>query len=344
VPLFVEELAQSRLARRGLVRNADHPGWLTQLVATRLSLLSLDQQEVIRTASVLGSSFPRSLLATVGGWRDSDLDWKVLAEGDFLVAAGSETVRFRHGLTRDAVYESVSLHERRALHRRATRALAATEATPSTLESLAYHARAAGLWDEAAEYAERAARQAMTVFAMDVARRHCQAALDALLRSGLGEASKIRRWCLLVHELGMTCIFDPLALPDVLPTFEECLERSISVGDSDLVTRSAYWLGHICFGLGLSRLAIPHLSDALRVATGLGDLRLMAQIQATLGQTLAAAGNYAAALPLMDNALTAKQRSVRKGGSVAVGSAFTLASKGGLLGDIGDFAWRAGPV
>ena len=343
VPLFVEELAQSRLARRGLVHDADQPGWLAQLVASRLSLLSLEQQEVIRTASVLGSSFPRRLLATVGGWRESDLDWAVLAEGDFLFASSGETVRFKHGLTRDAVYAGVALHERRALHRRATRALAALDATPATLEALAYHAKAAGLWDEAADHAESAARQAMAAFAMDVARRHYQSALDALERAGLGQTALVRRWCLLAHQLGMTCIFDPLALPDVLPTFERCLERAREIGDRDLVVRSAYWLGHICFGLGRLRRATAHLRDGLRLAAEAGDARLAAQIEATLGQTLAAAGDYAAALPLMDGALLAKQRGSRAGSSVAVGSAFTLASKGGLLGDRGDFVDAQAP-
>lgn len=337
VPLLVEELARSRLARRGLVRDMDHPGWLAQLVASRLSLLSMEQQEVIRTAAVLGSSFPRRLLATVGGWREIDLDWAALAEGDFLFAAGGETVRFRHGLTRDAVYDSVALHERRALHRRATRALAAADPTPATLEALAYHAKAAGLWGEAADHAEGAARQAMAAFAMDVARRHCQSALDALERGGLGDEASLRRWCLLAHVLGMTCIFDPLALPDVLPTFERCFDRACTVGDADIIARSAYWLGHIAFGLGLSRRAITHLREALRIAEQAGNVRLAAQIQATLGQTLAAAGDYPAALPLMEGALAAKQRGARVGSSVAVGSAFTLASKGGLLADRGDF-------
>jgi class 3 adenylate cyclase/tetratricopeptide (TPR) repeat protein len=337
VPLYVEELAQSRLARRGLVRDADHPGWLTQLVASRLSLLPLEQQEMIRTAAVLGSSFPRRLLATVGGWRESDLDWAALAEGDFLIASSGETVRFRHGLTRDAVYESVALYERRALHRRATRALAAFDADAATLEALAYHARAAELWGEAADHAESAARQAMAAFGMDVARRHYQAALDALERDGLRQDAQVRRWCLLAHELGLTCIFDPLALPDVLPTFERCLERARSLGDPDLVARSAYWLGHICFGLGRLRRAAAHLREALLIARQAQDARLAAQVEATLGQTLAAAGDYPAALPLMDSALAAKRRGVRKGGSVAVGSAFTLASKGGICGDLGDF-------
>lgn len=346
IPLFVEELAQSRLARRGLVRDADHPGWLAQLVASRLSLLSLDQQEVIRTASVLGSTFSRRLLAAVGGWRESDLDWPMLAAGDFVFPAGADVIRFRHGLTRDAIYEGVALHERRALHRRATRALAALEPTPATLEALAYHARAAGLWDEAADHAERAGHQAMTAFAMDVARRHYLAALDALERAGLGNSEALRRWCLLAHALGMTCIFDPLALPDVLPTFERCLERANTLGDTGLSARSAYWLGHICFGLGLTRRAARHLTEALGLARAAGDVRLAAQVEATLGQAMAAAGDYEAALPLMDRAIDAKRRDAlaarargtSSGSSVAVGSAFTLASKGGLLGDRGDFA------
>ena len=338
VPLFVEELSQSRLGRREpMGGGADHPSWLAQLVASRLSLLSLEQQEIIRTAAVLGNSFSRRLLATVGGWRESDLDWAVLAEGDFLFAVSGETVRFKHGLTRDAVYESVALHERRALHRRATRALAALDASPATLEALAYHAGAAGLWDEAAEHAERAARQAMAAFAMDVARRHYQAALDALDRIGVGDAATLRRWCSLAHELGLTCIFDPLALPDVLPTFERCLQRAHALCDRGLVARSQYWLGHICFGLGLSRRAVLHLREGLQIAVESGDTRLEAQIQATLGQTLSACGDHVAALPLMEGALAAKQRVARKGANVAVGSLFTLASKGGLLGDRGDF-------
>jgi class 3 adenylate cyclase/tetratricopeptide (TPR) repeat protein len=337
VPFFIEELARSRLTRSGFLRDADQPGWLTQLVAARLSLLSLEQQEVIRTAAVLGNSFPRRLLATVGGWREGDLDWDVLAAGDFLFAFSGETVRFKHGLTRDAVYEGVALHERRALHRRATRALAALETSPVTLEALAYHARAAGLWSEAADHAESAARQAMSAFAMDVARHHYQSALDALERGGFDEAAAVRRSCHLTHELGMTCIFDPLALPDVLPTFERCLERARRSNDPDLIARSAYWLGHICFGLGQSRRAIVHLQEGLQIALKAEITRLAAQIRATLGQALAATGAYAVALPLMNGALAAKQRGARASGSVAVGSAFTLASKGGLLGDCGDF-------
>ncbi len=336
VPLFVEELARSRLARRGQLSDADHPGWLGRLVASRLSLLSLDQQEVIRTAAVLGNVFPRRLLAAVGGWRDGDLDRGRIGEGDFLWSDG-ELLRFKHGLTREAVYDSVALHERTALHRRATRALDSAEPTPATLEARAYHARAAGLWPEAAEHAEAAADQAMAAFAMDVVRRHCLAALDAIERIGLGDPAQARRWCLRVHQLGLTCIFDPLALPDVLPTFERCLGHARALGEADLIARSAYWLGHVAFGLGASRQAIGHLREALAIARGAGDARLAAQIEATLGQTLAAAGDVAAALPLMDNALALKQRHARPGGSVAVGSAFTLASKGGLLADQGDF-------
>ena len=109
------------------------------------------------------------------------------------------------------------------------------------------------------------------------------------------------------------------------------------MGDEDLVARSLYWLGYICFGLGLNRRAITHLRDGLGIAADAGNWRLAAQVRAALGQTLAAAGDCDGALPLMDSALVAKQRGARAGSSVAVGSAFTFASKGGLLADRGEF-------
>ena len=349
VPLYVEELAHSAASQQPL-RLSQKPfstsGWLAALVASRLARLPTEQQEVVRTAAVLGGSFPLWLLLNVGGWRELDLNLNALADADFLFTDDSRrSLRFKHGLTRAAVYDTVGLQERRAVHRRATRALAAADADPATLElleGLAYHSRAAGLWDEAVDHAERAAEQAGAAFAMDIARRHCLAALEALECSGVevtevGGAARLARWCRVVHKLGMTCIFDPLALPDALPLFERCLARAQSTRDDGLVARSLYWLAYICYGQGQPRRAAQFCRQALTLARAMGDERLMAQLEATLGQVLAAAGDYEEALPLMDGALKAKQQSARRGAGVAVGSAFTLACKGSILADRGDF-------
>jgi len=349
VPLYVEELAHSVASQQPL-----HPtqqrystsSWLVALVTSRLARLPADQQEVVRTAAVLGNSFPIWLLLEVGGWRNVDLDLNTLAQADFLFSLESQSsLRFKHGLTRAAVYDTVGLQERRAIHRRGTRALAlSATGAPSmeVLEGLAYHSRAASLWDEAADYAELAADQAAAAFAMDVARRHYMGALDSLEARGLSETSVgdragLERWCRVVHKLGMTCIFDPLALPNALPLFERCVARAQITQDASLVARSLYWLGYLCYGQGQPRRAERYCREALAIAGNLNEVRLTAQLEATLGQVLAASSAYDEALPLMERALVLKQQGSRRSAALAIGSAFTLACKASVKADRGDF-------
>jgi class 3 adenylate cyclase/tetratricopeptide (TPR) repeat protein len=349
VPLFIEELAHSAKSQQPFHPAKDRyssSSWLRALVASRLARLPLEQQDIVRTAAVLGDSFPTWLLLTVGGWKTTDLDLNAMASADFLFSAdGHSTMRFKHGLTRVAVYETVAPQERRAIHRRSTRALATAERgmpAMELLEALAYHSRAAGLWDEAAEFAEQAAEQATAAFSMDIARRHYAAMLDALDSGRVENKSsddtvRLKRWCSVVHKLGMTCIFDPLALPDALSVFELCVIRAQSTQDSNLTARSLYWLGYICYAQGQPRRAARHCREALKIAVTLDDVRLIAQLEATLGQILAASCEYSEARQLMDRALTTKQQGARRSASLAIGSAFTLACKASIAADCGDF-------
>ena len=111
---------------------------------------------------------------------------RALADADFLYAdpAGGG-LRFKHGITRDAVYDSIGLRERRALHQRIEAALLArSEQTDreDALEALAYHSRGAGHWESAAHYAERAGDKAMAAFALDRAREQYLVAMETLDR------------------------------------------------------------------------------------------------------------------------------------------------------------------
>jgi len=75
----------------------------------------------------------------------------------------------------------------------------------------------------------------------------------------------------------------------------------------------------------------------MALAIEVHDDRLAAQLHATLGQIHVAAGHYEHALPLLDRALESKARTARPGSRVAVGSAYSLARKAFLLGDLGRF-------
>ncbi len=352
VPLLVEELCHT--LRRGGVAvvgtlrategRAGAPGWMAAMVAARLQGLPPALQTVVRSAAVLGSSIPLWLLAEMVSNSVDDAVLDALREADFLYPAEPGVWRFKHALTRDAVYELVPLATRRSLHAEAVRVLSEVsggrsgEVAPADLdEALAHHTAAAGLWAEAVGRCERAGDRALAKHAFDRARRQYRAAIDAAQRAGLEDRAAVQRWSGLVHKLGMTCIFDPLALPDVLPLFEAVHASACEQDDALARARSAYWLAYIAYGFGQPRRAVLCCREALGAAQQGGDQRLATQIAATLGQALAAAGAYDEALQAMEQALQAKRQQSRRGGAIAVGSAFTLACRAAVLADRGDF-------
>ena len=95
------------------------------------------------------------------------------------------TLRFKHGITRDAIYQMIGLRERIALHASVAQALhrnAEQDGEETWLEALAYHHAAAGHTELAIDYAERAGDKALAASALDKAQAHYRSALD-LLRS-----------------------------------------------------------------------------------------------------------------------------------------------------------------
>ena len=135
----------------------------------------------------------------------------------------------------------------------------------------------------------------------------------------------------------MACVFDPLGLEDGLALFERGVQLAADAQDDATLARAEYWLGYIAYAKGDARKSILHEQHALALAEACGDSRLAAQVRATLGQALAAATDYEQALPMLEQAVDLKRRNIHSGSSLAVGAAYTLATKGMLLGDRGDF-------
>ena len=344
VPLYIEELCH--LASTDNLSHAllsgGRSGWIGALVTSRLQRLPEKQADIVRAAAVAGNFAPyRSLIAACGQMPDEDT-LRALAEADFLFAdAASGGLRFKHGITRDSVYESIGLTTRRILHRRIADAHASRGAGldhDDTLEALAYHSFGAGDWERATRFAEQAGDKATLAFALDRARAHYKAALDAM--DNLSERGRDidLHWCLVVNKLGMASIFDPLSLRNDVSLFERAAELARRIGDVDAEARAKYWLGYMCYGFGRFREGVVHTRSAAELARKAGDARLIAQVDATLGQILAAAGRYDEALTLIDAAVVTKKRAARPGGGVAIGSAYALSCEASILADRGDFA------
>jgi tetratricopeptide (TPR) repeat protein len=310
------------------------------LVTSRLERLPGQHANVVRAAAVIGNVVPPGLLAAACDGAPDRTTMQALADADFLHADPDGGLRFKHGITRDAVYDTIGLQRRRTLHQRVEAALVARSAQTDredTLEALAHHCRGAGNWENASLYAERAGDRAMSAFALDRARSQYQAAIETLDRIPHRTREDSLRWCLLTNKLGMACIFDPLSLSNDVGVFERAVTLARTLGDTNALARAHYWLGYMCYGFGQFREAAVHARRALATAREAGDLRLAAQIEATLGQILAATCEYDEAIALLDSAVSAKQQRSRPGGGVAIGSAYALSCKAALLADRGDF-------
>ena len=342
-PLFIEELCHAAAASGGIASNprAASVAWINTLVASRLGRLPAPQAECLRLASVAGHTFAAWLLERLMGTSEAGPLFESLAAEDFLVAAGQPgMLRFKHALTREAVYATLEPVRRRALHLRVAESLEAAAASGEAhdwIEALAYHYDAAGRCEPAARYAEAAGNKALAAMALDRARAHYITALRSL--DALPEISRSvqLRWCGIAQKLGQACVFDPLDVSHGLVLFERAAHLARATGDENAIARAEYWLGYVNYAKGRPRHAVRHCEAALSHALASDDQRLVSQVRATLGQALASAGRYEHALPLLAQAVEEKRQQSRPGSGTAVGSAYTLARMGYTLGDLGRF-------
>ena len=170
-PLFVSELLRS-FDDDGLLRidggvadiDADAtPATLHDTLVRRLSWLPSETSDLLRLASLLGTTFSLRELAAIEGRGVPDVA-ACLREASLagLIVGDADRLAFRHDLIREAVYSHMLAGERRALHRAAGQALAGIGSP--TQQVADQFARGADLGDvEAITWLERAARDTVSV-------------------------------------------------------------------------------------------------------------------------------------------------------------------------------------
>jgi DNA-binding CsgD family transcriptional regulator len=172
VPLALEESVRLLNDRDDLVRGDGEwlrrtavelsvPGTIRDAVAERAARLSVAGQLTLRATAVLGEAGDHTTVRAVSGLAAS----RSRAAVDEAVRSGllREDARggigFRHALAAQAVYDGTAAPDRRALHRRAGRALERLD--PPPMARLARHFRAAGDTARWWRYGERAADLAL---------------------------------------------------------------------------------------------------------------------------------------------------------------------------------------
>lgn len=336
-PLFIEELCHSAAYGEEDFRTHRGTAWLDILVQSRFARLNDACAGLLAAAAVAGNVIPTWLLEQVTGHKADDPLIRALAEEDFIFPGELPgTLRFKHGLTRDIIYDTIGLHERRALHLQMAEALRAHGAITGEEEfheALAYHYGAGGDVSATAVFAELAGNKAMERGALDRARVHYRAALDALGRLPPTPDTS-RGWLRIARWFGLASTYNPAA--DQLPIFAEAVQRARARarGDMRSIAYAEYWLAYISFVIGRDRQAAEACERALAALPV--DDGLEAHIVLLLGQSRARGGHYESAAALLDQGLEALRDRLAEP-QAQLGFAYGMSCKAMMLADLGRF-------
>jgi len=161
------------------------PDTVLGIVQSRLDALGDDVKRVLRAASIFGEVFTvEGVEALVGKdsgafrlreWLDDLVAKEII--GPYGGAGGTEELKFRHALVRDAAYAMLTDQDRMLGHRLAAEWLEATGKADPLL--LAEQFVRGGLPLRAVRWFRRAAEQALDGRDLDAVRRHAERAIDA---------------------------------------------------------------------------------------------------------------------------------------------------------------------
>ncbi|MDP9343641.1 MAG: AAA family ATPase [Actinomycetota bacterium] len=172
-PLFVEELTSSLI--EGPFAKDELPTTVRAAIAARIDALPPDPRAALLDASVIGKTFWRGALETLGSLTAVDAALDALESRDFVrreptsQVAGDAEFTFKHILIRDVAYGTLPRATRRKRHAAIARYIegSAKEHVPDLAWLLAHHWSEAGEPRRAIEYLLVAADRARQAWALD---------------------------------------------------------------------------------------------------------------------------------------------------------------------------------
>ena len=320
VPLFVEELTKSVL-ELGLLEGAGdqltNAGPLPPLTIPTTLLGSLTARldrlgpvkEIAQVGAAIGREFSYRLLAAVAPLSGPQLHAALaqLAAPELIFVRGEppdSTYVFKHALVQDAAYGTLVRSKRQQLHRRIADAL--EQGFPETVETqpelLAHHLLQAGLTERAIDYLRKAGQRTIERSANAEAIRHLTQALELLQSRPEGPA---RRRAALGLEVmlsqAMIAVYGYAArkTADVLLRAKDLID-DLTEPAQKLIILYGIWAGHYVGG------EVAKQTDAagefLKEAERNNDTAALSVAHRIMGTTYATKGEFAAALPHLEQA------------------------------------------
>jgi eukaryotic-like serine/threonine-protein kinase len=255
-------LLTTRFARGDTESLLPLPRSIHQLAARRVAVLDRPARALLDAAAVLGREFDSELVATLMGGQEAVFDGiELLRRLQFLQRTGENTFRFVHDRLREAVYDMVPSHERRALHTSAARALELRHGwLPDAVNSyprIAHHWANADQPQSAVRYLMKSARHAKSASANEDARRFYAAAIEQLTKARRTSSDPL----LLAATVSAQEDFgDLLMLIGLSQQARDAYEAGLALVDrSERETRARFWRK-----LGRTYAAIHDHTQALK--------------------------------------------------------------------------------
>lgn len=318
-PFFVEEVLRSLiergvLAREGsewkvteLVETIQVPDTLQGVLLSRLDRLPEGTRRVIQKAAVIGRVFLYRVLNHMAQG-ETDLDAQIsLLEDAELVRERARHPEieyiFHHALTQEVAYQTLLGPSRKMLHHKVGEAMEAVfaERIGEFTGLLAYHYFCGEAWEKALEYSNRAADNAVQLYAYAEARGHYQHALETLKHLPDTPTHRQQRVDMIVKLVNVSLQAES---PEKnLALLNEAEGVAQALDDPGRMARVQLWMGRVHYLAGRLREAIAYFQKVMAVAPGLADPELLALPGAVIGRALFLQGQFARARQLLEQSV-----------------------------------------
>jgi tetratricopeptide (TPR) repeat protein len=314
-PFFVEETLQA-LAESGSIIfgqgrwnfkpvNLLHiPRSIQDSVQQRSDRLSKEARSLLELAAVAGRRFNFDLLQELTKMDEPRLlsIMKELVADQLVFEETADRFSFRHALTREAIYRSVLIRERRQYHGMVARQLESDFAGIGEAQEsdLAYHFFEAEEWEQALKYSQRAGEKAQALYAPRSALDQFARALEAAKHLSVSPLALYRARGQAYETLGE---FD-----QAQSDYEQILRSAGGIHDNKAEWQSLIDLGFLWAERDYHRSG-EYFQQALSLARQMDDPNTLAHSLNRLGNWYANAGDLQAALNHHQQALDVFQGS-----------------------------------
>lgn len=314
-PFFAEELLKSLIEHHrldALIASAQQghaldeptiPHSIKDAILDRSTELDATTTEVLTYAAVIGRNFDFELLLALTGLNEAALlrAVELLVERQLVVeelGGPDDRYRFRHALTREAIYNDLLGRERRMRHREVLAALEQcyAENLAEVIDQLAYHSLHGRALDRSARYARLAGERAACTYAYREAVAHYEVALDLI--EGDDPRERAELFASLGHAAYPLGDFNRCAR-----AWREAQRLYEQLGDRRRGADLTRWLGRSAWERGDTTAAFAHIHQAIEILAGEPPGHELAMAYSTLSQLHMVTSNNQAAIDWAERAL-----------------------------------------